>query len=1251
MGKTVSDESVLSNSLIPDFKSLRYWLRVLGIALVYLLAAKLGLLFASVNLSVSPVWPPSGVAIAAVILFGVRTWPGVLLGALIANYLTPTITGITAEAIAIGNTAEAVGAALLLRRLSFNYAFTRARDVFKFVLAVLLSTILSATIGNLSLALSGSAGWHDFPLLWLTWWLGDVSGAVVVGPLLLAWSKWTLPWSKWRVVEATFLITLISLGALVTFSKTSPVPVQYYPLTRLIIPFLLWAAFRLGPRGVTLGIFAQSSFAVWGTVQGFGPFIAATPNQSLLSLQLFIASNAMTFLALVSVIEERRIAEATRLENEKRLAGNLAITQILAEAPKFSEATGRILSTVGETLNWEVGALWLIDEESDRLKPRDFWHAANVHVDRFESASREQNFLIGVGLPGRVWQSRQPVWIADVTEDDNFPRASAALTDGLRSAFGFPIFFNDEFFGICEFFSREIRKPDDALLAMFQSVGTQVGQFIKRQRAEQSLRAKESELAQITDTTPILLTRCSKDLKYVFVNRAYSELLQQSPENLVGSRIVDVIGEEGLATITPYIERVLSGEIVEYEERIILKGIGERYLRGTYRPETNRAGEVTGWLASIVDISDRKKAEQAVRDSERELTEFFKNATEAIHWITEDGTILRANDAELQMMGYSGDEYIGHAVMDLHVDAANIEEMLERLRAGETLRNYRSRLRHKNGSILEVTISSSVYFEHGRFVHARCFTRDITEQLSADRVMRQLAGIVESTDDAIIGLDLQGTITSWNAGAERLYRYTAAEIIGTHVSRLMPPDDSAGESQILSHLRDGRRVEHYETVRVAKDGTRLDVSLTISPILDSDGQVVGASKIARDISERKRHDQERDILLKREHEALGEAEIANRAKDEFLATLSHELRSPLNAIVGWATMLRKANLSPDEIHRAIEIIDRNARVQTRLIDSVLDISRIVSGKFQMDSKPVNLTEVLHAAVDSMKPTADQKEITFARVFDQKPEPVSGDSNRLQQVFWNLLSNAVKFSPKGSVITVELRYGESAEITVKDQGRGIEADFLPHVFDRFRQADSSTTRRYGGLGLGLAIVRHLVELHGGSVKAHSDGQDRGAVFTVSLPLNTEAVSLTDSELLTARPTETKVGKSVLRNVRALVVDDEQDARDLLERVLTGYGADVKVAESAKAALKVLEGWQPEVLLSDISMPEVDGYSFIGQVRRRTDGLMPAIALTANARLEDRDKAIAAGYQSHLPKPVDESLLILTIARLIGAREKA
>src|SRR6185369_10987342 len=368
-----------------------------------------------------------------------------------------------------------------------------------------------------------------------------------------------------------------------------------------------------------------------------------------------------------------------------------------------------------------------------------------------------------------------------------------------------------------------------------------------------------------------------------------------------------------------------------------------------------------------------------------------------------------------------------------------------------------------------------------------------------EKALRQFAAIVESTDDAIIGMDLSGVITSWNNAAVSLYGYSTEEIIGKNVSILIPPELLQDEREFLETIQNGERIVHYETLRMAKSGRRIDVSLTVSPIQDASGALIGASKIARDITEQRRVEAEREELLRREHSARAEAEVANRVKDEFLANLSHELRTPLNAIVGWASMLRTDTLTPAETRRAIEIIDRNAKTQTQLIESVLDVSRIVSGKLQFDSRPVEVEKVIEAAIDSMRPAADARQIKFRVHLSSNVPPVSGDFNRLQQVVWNLISNAVKFSPADTVIEVQCKtVGAHVEIVVKDNGQGINPDFLPHVFDRFRQGDSSTTKRFGGLGLGLAIARHLVELHGGSIKAESDGEGKGATFIVILP---------------------------------------------------------------------------------------------------------------------------------------------------------
>jgi PAS domain S-box-containing protein len=499
----------------------------------------------------------------------------------------------------------------------------------------------------------------------------------------------------------------------------------------------------------------------------------------------------------------------------------------------------------------------------------------------------------------------------------------------------------------------------------------------------------------------------------------------------------------------------------------------------------------------------------------------------------------------------------------------------------------------------------------------------------------------------VIGRDLAGLVTSWNAAAEKLYGFKAEEMLGRPLSIMIPADRPNEEPEILARLRQGERIDHYETIRKAKDGRLIEVSLSVSPIKDARGEIIGYSKIARDITDHRRAEAEREALLKSEHEARAEAEEANRVKDEFLAVLSHELRTPLNAILGWASLLRSGKLDPDNVERALEIIERNAKSQSKLIEGVLDVSRIVSGKLQLDVRPLQLSGIVQAAVDSIRPAADAKNMMLRVVTNGQAEPlVRGDANRLQQVVWNLLSNAVKFSPAGSEITVGLHSVNShVEITVQDKGQGIPKEFLPHVFDRFRQGDSSTTRSHGGLGLGLAIVRHLVDLHGGTVTAESDGLGQGATFRVRLKTIDRAQVVTSlSAIAELPPLESK---TALVGLKILVVDDHEDGREVLAEMLSMCDAEVKVASSAMEALDVIQRWPPQVVVSDISMPEVDGYGFIRQLRaRHSQGDIPAIAVTAHALAEDRDRALAAGFQSHVAKPVQLSELIMTIVRVMG-----
>jgi signal transduction histidine kinase/CheY-like chemotaxis protein len=405
-------------------------------------------------------------------------------------------------------------------------------------------------------------------------------------------------------------------------------------------------------------------------------------------------------------------------------------------------------------------------------------------------------------------------------------------------------------------------------------------------------------------------------------------------------------------------------------------------------------------------------------------------------------------------------------------------------------------------------------------------------------------------------------------------------------------------------------------------------------------------ELSKYVGELQRSEDAREQLLLRAERARAEAEAANRIKDEFLATLSHELRTPLTSLLGWSSVLREAKRDEKVLNQGLDAIDRNARVQAQLIDDLLDVSRIVSGKLNLDVRPLDIASVARAAINVVRPAADAKGISLDYCAEPGLGAISADSARLHQIIWNLLSNAVKFTPHGGKIFVRVeRDGLDARVTVSDTGQGVEAEFLPRVFDRFRQADSSTTRSFGGLGLGLAIVRHLVELHGGTVSAQSDGVNKGATFSVTFPLladRTEPVAVAHSEL-------PSLDLHSLDGLRVLIVDDEAEARQIISTVITRTGAEVHACTSASEALAKLIDWKPDVILSDIAMPDEDGYSFIGKVRslpREKGGETPAAALTAYARDIDRRQALAAGYQMHIAKPIGASQLVTMVARLAG-----
>ena len=642
----------------------------------------------------------------------------------------------------------------------------------------------------------------------------------------------------------------------------------------------------------------------------------------------------------------------------------------------------------------------------------------------------------------------------------------------------------------------------------------------------------------------------------------------------------------------------------------------------------------------------------------------------AIFMLDPKGFILTWNAGAERIKGYRADEIIGQHFSRFYLpqalDRGFPEHELEVAKDTGAFEDEGWRVR-KDGSLFWANVViTAMRNSEGELLGFAKVTRDLTQRRHHEEALRQseerfrlmVEGVAEY---AIFMLDVNGKIATWNVGAERIKGYAAEEIIGRHFSIFYP--DDAIESGWPDHelqvaVEKGSFVD--TGWRLRKDGTTFWANVTITALRDDAGRLIGYAKLTRDLTDSKRAEaveragQRREEVLEVERNARMEAQRATRVKDEFLATLSHELRTPLSAILGWTQVLLRGGVAnePGAQKRAMEVIDRNARAQVRLIDDLLDVSRIMTGKIRLDLRQISMLSVVEAAVDSARPAADAKDVRLKAILGSSQDLVSADSGRLQQVVWNLLTNAIKFTPKGGQVQLLLqRVNSNIELSVSDTGIGIPASFLPHVFDSFSQRDSSTTRAFGGLGLGLAISKQLVELHGGSIRATSQGEGRGSTFVVELPLS--IVQLKDESSLRVHPTVETQSADLpslpkVEGVHAFIVDDEPDARDLLRRVLENQGAQVTSFSSAEEVLAALKTAKPTIIISDIGLPKMDGYQLIREVRSgesRTDRV-PALALTAFARAEDRKRSLVAGYQAHLAKPFDVGELILVVADLVG-----
>lgn len=677
--------------------------------------------------------------------------------------------------------------------------------------------------------------------------------------------------------------------------------------------------------------------------------------------------------------------------------------------------------------------------------------------------------------------------------------------------------------------------------------------------------------------------------------------------------------------------------------------------------------------------ADAETLNTALRESEARLQESetkFRTLADQMSqfaWMADKkGSIFWYNRRWYDYTGTTLEEMAGWGWKKVH-HPDHVDRVVERLQrswdSGEPWEDtfpLRSRL---GGYRWFLSRALPIRDEAGNIVRWLGTNTDVTEQRVAEEALRTSEALnrrlFQSVPAAVFSCDRNGVVQDYNRRAEEYWG--RAPVRGNPAERycgsfkLYLPDGTHlphEQSPILQVLRDGVPRENVEVIIERPDRSRLPVLVNFFPLTDEAGEISGAITCFSDITQIKRFEGEREALLTSAQSARTDADAANRSKDLFLATLSHEMRTPLNAIVGWMSILRREGCNDEDLHEGLDVIDRNTRVQVQLIDDVLDVASIVSGKLRLEINPCDLTAVVKAGIDVLRPAAEAKNITLKVELDPGATNATCDPVRIQQVVWNLAANAVKFTPKGGTVSVGLwREHSELKIRVTDSGQGISADLMPFVFDRFRQADSSTRRKFGGLGLGLSIVKQLVELHGGAVEASSAGEGRGSTFTVTLPVC--AVTLAEHER-SAKPGEkgSKTGAAALVPVvrldglRILVVDDEPDARRLLVRELAQAGATVATAGSAAEAMAALKqggaDTRPHVLISDVGMPDENGFDLIKQVRSagHTARDLPAVALTAFVQKEDRRQVLLAGFQMHMPKPVDLHDLTVIIASLAG-----
>lgn len=685
-------------------------------------------------------------------------------------------------------------------------------------------------------------------------------------------------------------------------------------------------------------------------------------------------------------------------------------------------------------------------------------------------------------------------------------------------------------------------------------------------------------------------------------------------------------------------------------------------------------GKLRGFAKVSRDLSARHAEQERFRQSEERFHRLVDAVTDyAIYMLDADGHVASWNPGAERIKGYAPAEIIGQHFSHFYTEedrrAGKPERILETVRQTGRFAEENWRVRKDGTRFWASVVITALSDEAGHVNGFVKVTRDLTERRLTEEALRRSEErfrlLLENISDyALYMLDPEGRVTTWNRGAERLTQYTPIEVMGQSFELFFSAEDRAAgkpAAELAIARAQGRHED--EGWRLRKDGSRFWANAILNVVRDAQGNLLGFAKITRDLTARRDAEERARYAHYAAREAEEAAQLAeqsaraaseaSKAKDEFLAVVSHELRTPLNAILGWATLL-KDRVSEPAAKKPVDVIHRNALAQVKIIDDILDMSRVIAGKFRIDPKPADLVAIVGYAIEVVRPAASAKGVDISFHPERDVCLLVADPERLQQVVWNLLSNSVKFTEPGGQIAITLRSVNSRIVLeITDTGQGIDPAFLPFVFERFRQADSSMTRRAGGLGLGLALVRHIVQLHGGKVSASSAGRGKGATFRVEVPIKAviPAGQAVSADRADTAPVSTL--PIALKGVRVLVVDDEPDARDIVATVLMEAGAEVEMAPSAAEGFELLQRFHPDVLASDVGMPGEDGLAFIRRIRAHSaeHAQIPALALTAFAQEVDKSRALQAGFNAHLGKPVEPAVLVAAVAELARPKRRS